>query len=50
LVDPTKVKNNEPEKIDEIGWFSLDKLPSPLHSQTRDEVSLLKKHLSKNIN
>lgn len=31
-VDPEKVKNNEPEKIDEIGWFSLDKLPKPLHT------------------
>jgi len=33
LVDPTKVKIGEPEKIDELGWFTSDKLPTPLHSQ-----------------
>lgn len=33
-VDPRQVKNNEPHKIDDIGWFSLDNLPAPLHSQT----------------
>ncbi len=32
-VDPKQVINNEPYKIDEIGWFSLNKLPKPLHSQ-----------------
>jgi 8-oxo-dGTP diphosphatase len=32
LVDRNKVKNGEPHKFDEIGWFSLDNLPSPLHS------------------
>ncbi|HVY68209.1 MAG TPA: NUDIX domain-containing protein [Patescibacteria group bacterium] len=33
LVDPSLVKNGEPHKFDEIGWFTLGKLPSPLHSQ-----------------
>lgn len=32
-VDPTRVKIGEPDKIDEIGWFSFDKLPEPVHSQ-----------------
>jgi len=32
LVDPQNVKINEPEKIDEIGWFSVKNLPTPLHS------------------
>ncbi len=32
LIDRDKVKNGEPHKFDEIGWFSLDNLPSPLHS------------------
>ncbi len=32
-VDRIKVKNNEPHKFDEIGWFKLDNLPQPLHSQ-----------------
>ena len=31
-VDREKVKNGEPHKFDEIGWFSLDDLPQPLHS------------------
>ncbi|MCR4328350.1 MAG: NUDIX domain-containing protein [Patescibacteria group bacterium] len=42
LVDPAKVKNGDPEKIDEIGWFALDQLPSPLHSQIGIEVEMLK--------
>ncbi len=33
LVDREKVKNNEPHKFDEIGWFTLNDLPEPLHSQ-----------------
>jgi ADP-ribose pyrophosphatase YjhB (NUDIX family) len=33
LIDPSKVKNGEPHKADEIGWFTLDNLPSPMHSQ-----------------
>ncbi len=34
-VDPGEVKNNEPAKIDELGWFTLDSLPHPLHSGLR---------------
>lgn len=37
-VDPKDVKNNEPHKITEIRWFTLDNLPSPLHS-------VLEKHI-----
>lgn len=33
LVDPKEIKIGEPHKIDEIGWFTKDNLPSPLHSQ-----------------
>jgi len=32
-VDPDTVANGEPEKFEAIGWFTLDTLPSPLHSQ-----------------
>jgi 8-oxo-dGTP diphosphatase len=32
LVNPMDVKNNEPAKIEELGWYRLDKLPTPLHS------------------
>lgn len=34
-VDPNKIKVGEPEKVDEIGWFTSKDLPSPLHSQFR---------------
>jgi 8-oxo-dGTP diphosphatase len=30
-VKPEEIKNNEPEKIDELGWFKLNNLPQPLH-------------------
>lgn len=33
LVNPEDVGNGEPEKIDEVRWFTLNKLPSPVHSQ-----------------
>jgi 8-oxo-dGTP diphosphatase len=32
-VDPEKIKIGEPHKIDELGWFTSDNLPTPLHSQ-----------------
>jgi 8-oxo-dGTP diphosphatase len=33
LVDRSTVKNGEPHKFDDLQWFSLDNLPTPLHSQ-----------------
>lgn len=32
-VDPSQVQIKEPEMVDDQGWFTLDKLPSPMHSQ-----------------
>lgn len=32
LVDPTKVKNNEPHKFDDVQWFTLGTLPKNVHS------------------
>lgn len=32
-VAPETVRIGEPHKFDEIGWFTLDSLPRPLHSQ-----------------
>jgi len=32
-VDPAEVKINEPDLFDDGGWFTLDSLPSPPHSQ-----------------
>lgn len=34
LMDPVQMKINEPDMFDDSGWFTLDNLPSPLHSQT----------------
>jgi 8-oxo-dGTP diphosphatase len=45
LVDREKVCNGEPEKIEELGWFTFENLPSPLHSQIGFEVEALKKYL-----
>ena len=33
LVNSKQAKNGEPHKFDAIGWFTLDNLPSPVHSQ-----------------
>lgn len=33
LVNPDRVTIGEPHKITEIGWFTQDSLPKPLHSQ-----------------
>lgn len=44
-VNPGEIKNGEPHKFDEIGWFSLNNLPSPLHSMTLKELSLYKDKL-----
>lgn len=32
-VDSKEIKINEPDMFDDYGWFSLDDLPKPLHSQ-----------------
>lgn len=31
-VNPEEVKNNDPDKIGEIGWFKMDALPNPMHT------------------
>ncbi|MBA3788824.1 NUDIX domain-containing protein [Patescibacteria group bacterium] len=46
LVDRSKTKNGEPHKFDEIGWFTLDALPTPLHSQTPNFLNLYKDKLA----
>jgi 8-oxo-dGTP diphosphatase len=45
LVDPQEVRNGEPEKHDEIAWFTLDNLPQPLHSQTLKELEIYRDKL-----
>ena len=41
LVDRDSVRNGEPHKFDQIGWFTLDNLPAPLHSSL---LKILKKY------
>jgi 8-oxo-dGTP diphosphatase len=40
-VDRASVSIGEPNKFDELGWFTLDALPSPLHSQLPATLELL---------
>lgn len=46
-VDPKRVKNNEPEKIDEIGWFRLNSLPDPLHTGFNITFTNYQKHFER---
>ncbi len=39
--EAARVRINEPDKFDEMGWFDLDNLPSPLHSLITPEVITL---------
>jgi 8-oxo-dGTP pyrophosphatase MutT (NUDIX family) len=48
-VDPKEVKLNEPHKHDEIGWFSLDDLPKPLHSGVQSYIGKFRKLLQKYV-
>ncbi|CAN5397715.1 hypothetical protein BH10PAT3_BH10PAT3_4470 [soil metagenome] len=32
-VNTAELKINEPDLVDEYGWFALDSLPAPMHSQ-----------------
>lgn len=40
-VERAKVIIGEPEKMDEIGWFTKDTLPEPLHSQIHRHIPLM---------
>lgn len=42
LVDPEQVSIGEPHKMDDIGWFTLDALPSPLHSKIQKDFDCVK--------
>ena len=46
-VNREEVKNNEPHKIDELGWFRLDNLPTPLHTGFQISFSLFKEYFDK---
>jgi 8-oxo-dGTP diphosphatase len=46
-VHRTDVKMNEPESMTEIGWYRLTDLPSPLHTATKAELSVLTEYFKK---
>jgi|SRR3989344_493947 len=46
LVDKNKAKNGVPAKHTEIGWFALNNLPKPLHSQFPTLLKLYKQKLN----
>ncbi len=46
LVNRRKVKINEPDFFDDSGWFQLNNLPAPLHSQTPTLFKKYKKELA----
>ncbi|GAA3469822.1 NUDIX domain-containing protein [Nonomuraea roseola] len=41
-VDPAEAAIGEPHKFDELGWFSPEALPSPLHSQLAESIRLFR--------
>lgn len=46
-IDPKKVKIGEPHFVDNFGWFSMDALPSPLHSQFHRFSDMIRKELER---
>jgi 8-oxo-dGTP diphosphatase len=48
-VNPSEVKNGEPHKIAELGWFPINKLPEPLHTGFAHSFSLFKEEFKKYI-
>lgn len=44
LVDPKSVGIGESEMMSEIGWFSIDTLPDPIHSQVPATFTKYKSH------
>jgi 8-oxo-dGTP pyrophosphatase MutT (NUDIX family) len=45
LVDREKVRNGEPDKMEKIGWFRIDNLPNPPHSQLPHFLELYRDRL-----
>lgn len=43
-VKRSEVTINEPNKIDEIGWFRLDNLPKPLHTGFKKTFKHYRRH------
>lgn len=47
LVNPNEAKNNEPDKMEEIGWFKLGEFPAPLHQGFEMQFEALKDYFEK---
>ena len=43
LIDAKKVKNGDPDKIEELRWFHYSELPTPLHSQFEHHFEAVRK-------
>src|SRR3989344_5482569 len=41
-VNPELVKNGDPEKIEDLGWFAPDELPDPMHSMFEKHFALVR--------
>ena len=44
-IDPTNVAIGEPDKIDDLGWFTPDTMPEPLHSKLLGHFEFFRPHL-----
>lgn len=44
-VDPEKVKIGEPDYMDDIGWFSENNLPEPIHTNFYNVYNLIKEEI-----
>ena len=42
-VDPAQVQIGEPEKMDDLQWFTYDTLPSPVHTMFPRNIPILRK-------
>lgn len=42
-VNPSQIKIGEPKKMDKIGWFRHDNLPTPAHSMLLEHLDMIKK-------
>lgn len=45
LIDPSMVKIGEPHKFEDIGWFTLETIPSKTHSQFPKFLELYQERL-----
>lgn len=46
-IEREHAKINEPDSTDDIGWFTLDELPEPLHSGVKSDIELYAQQLKK---